>query len=170
MTRFGFAPARPEERIVYGAQRPGYSSQSVDASHVSDWISFVHKNGVRRVCCLLPDNQLAYYSVDLLKAYCEAFGESNVCHAPIEDYHLCDHRTTTSERYSLSSKRLMPRASRPSSTAPAVSGEPAMSWPCGSSGIERSRLMKPWQLYRATVIRARRSSVATQPTKSYVVC
>ncbi len=93
MTRFGFAPASPEETVIYGAQRPGYSSQNVDASRVSDWISFVHKSGVRRICCLLPDNQLAYYRVDLLKTYREAFGQSNVCHAPIEDYHLCDHWT-----------------------------------------------------------------------------
>ena len=93
MTRFGFAAARPEETAIDGAQRPGYSSQSVDASRVGDWIAFVHKSGVRRVCCLLPDNQLAYYRLDLLKTYREAFGQANVCHAPIEDYHLCDHRT-----------------------------------------------------------------------------
>lgn len=93
MTPFGFAPARPDETIIYGAQRPGYSSRNVDASRVSDWISFVQKSGIRRICCLLPEDQLAYYSVDLLKAYCEAFGESNVCHAPIEDYHICDHGT-----------------------------------------------------------------------------
>jgi protein-tyrosine phosphatase len=90
MLRFGFAPARFEEKVVYGAQRPGYPSESVDLAHVRDWISFVQKNGVRRVCCLLPSKQLAYYRVDLLDTYREAFGKPNVSHAPIEDYHLCD--------------------------------------------------------------------------------
>jgi protein-tyrosine phosphatase len=93
MAKFGFGPARLEEAVVYGAQRPGYRSESVDLAHVRDWISFVRKSGVRRVCCLLPEKQLAYYRVDLLNTYCEAFGDSNVCHAPIEDYHLCDPRT-----------------------------------------------------------------------------
>jgi protein-tyrosine phosphatase len=93
MATFGFGPARPEEAVVFGAQRPGYGSESVDAAHVRDWVSFVHKNGVRRVCCLLPEKQLAYYRVDLLSTYREAFGQSNVCHVPIEDYHLCDHTT-----------------------------------------------------------------------------
>lgn len=93
MGQFGFGAARPEEAIVYGAERPGYSSKNVDASQVSDWISFVQKNGMRRVCCLLPTRQLAYYRVDLLQTYREAFGERNVCRAEIEDYHLCDHTT-----------------------------------------------------------------------------
>jgi protein-tyrosine phosphatase len=43
-----------------------------------------------RVCCLLAPKQLAYYRLDLLGNYREVFGESNVCHAAIEDYHLCD--------------------------------------------------------------------------------
>ncbi len=96
MAQFGFSLARPEEAVVCGAQRPGYKSKeskSVDLAHVRDWISFVRKRGVRRVCCLLAAKQLAYYRVDLLNTYREAFGDSNVCHAPIEDYHLCDHRT-----------------------------------------------------------------------------
>ena len=93
MARFGFAAARPEEAIVYGAQRPGCDSNNVDLASVRDWISYVQKSGIRRVCCLLPKNQLAYYRVDLLEEYRKAFGESNVCRAAIEDYHLCDHGT-----------------------------------------------------------------------------
>src|SRR6266478_9045199 len=93
MGEFGFAPARPGEAVVYGAQRPGYRSERVDLPPVRDWISFVQKNGIRRVCCLLPAKQLAYYRVDLLQTYREAFGATNVCHVPIEDYHLCDHRS-----------------------------------------------------------------------------
>jgi protein-tyrosine phosphatase len=93
MGRFEFAAARPEEVIVYGAQRPGYPSKNVDVSDVRAWISFVQKSGIRRVCCLLPTKQLAYYRVDLLQTYREAFGQQNVCRAEVEDYHLCDHAT-----------------------------------------------------------------------------
>ena len=93
MAKFRFGPARLGESVVYGAQRPGYRSESVDLACVKDWISFVRQSGIRRVCCLLSETQLAYYHVDLLNTYCEAFGNSNVCHAPVEDYHLCDHRT-----------------------------------------------------------------------------
>jgi protein-tyrosine phosphatase len=75
---------------VYGAQRPGYPAQAIDATPVSAWISFMQRNGVYRVCCLLALKQLAYYRLDLLGTYREVFGESNVCHAAIEDYHLCD--------------------------------------------------------------------------------
>ena len=85
----------------------------------------MRESGVRRVCCLLPDSQLTYYRLDLLKAYREAFGQSNVCHTPIEDYHLCDHRML--ERTILpSSKRLTLSAPGRSSTALAVSGGQAM--------------------------------------------
>src|SRR5215510_3559674 len=75
MAQFRFGAASPEEMIVYGAQRPGYPSRNVDGAHVGDWISFMQQRGIRRVCCLLPTKQLAYYRVDLLDKYCEAFGE-----------------------------------------------------------------------------------------------
>ncbi len=88
MARFKFAAARRGETIVYGAKRPDY-----DLASVRDWISYVKKNRVRRVCCLLPKKQLACYCVDLLEEYRKSFGESNVCRAEIEDYHLCDHAT-----------------------------------------------------------------------------
>lgn len=89
MERFRFGPAREGEFVVYGAQRPGYDSRSVDKPAVQEWIDFVFGSGIRRVCCLLPPNQLAYYRVDLLGEYRAAFGDANVLHAPIEDSHLC---------------------------------------------------------------------------------
>ncbi len=90
MVRFNFAAAREGETIVYGAERPGYRADAVHAEHVSEWISFMKQRGICRACCLLPPKQLAYYDFDLLGKYREAFGESNVCHAAIEDYRLCD--------------------------------------------------------------------------------
>ncbi len=93
MGEFRCIAARPEETIVFGASRPGYCSETVGAKQVQDWISAMQRGGIRRVCCLLPPKQLAYYEVDLLAEYRDAFGASNVCSAEIEDYHLCDHAT-----------------------------------------------------------------------------
>ena len=90
MERFKFAAARPDESVVYGAERPGYDSRSVDKPAIQEWVTFVQGKGTRRVCCLLPPKQLAYYRVDLLGEYRAAFGENNVLHAPVEDFHLCD--------------------------------------------------------------------------------
>jgi protein-tyrosine phosphatase len=90
MERFKFGPARQDELVVYGAQRPGYDSRSVDRPTVQEWIDFVFGQGIRRICCLLPSNQLTCYRVDLLGEYRAAFGDADVLHAPVEDFHLCD--------------------------------------------------------------------------------
>jgi hypothetical protein len=47
-------------------------------------------HGIRRVCCLLPDEQLVYYRPDLLAEYRAGFGAANVCSAAVKDYHLGD--------------------------------------------------------------------------------
>lgn len=93
MTDYEFGPARRDETIVYGAQRPGYSAKSVPAADVKKWIDFMKAKHIVRVCCLLSPSQLRYYRPDLLDQYREAFGASNLCAVHVEDYHLCDHRT-----------------------------------------------------------------------------
>jgi protein-tyrosine phosphatase len=93
MDQVRYSAATPGEMIVFGAQRPGYPSKIVGSDRVKDWISLMQKSGMRRVCCLLPPKQLAYYQVDLIAEYRKVFGESNVCGAEIEDFHLCDHET-----------------------------------------------------------------------------
>ena len=90
MEEFKFAPARKGEVAIFGAERPGYGSRSVDTASIREWIEFVRGRGIQRICCLLPSSQLAYYQVDLLAEYRKAFGNANVFHAPVEDYHLCD--------------------------------------------------------------------------------
>ncbi len=92
---YGFAPASREERTVFGAQRPGYESldpRSVSAELVDGWIGFMRGRGIRRVCCLLEEQQLRYYRSSLLEMYRSAFGAENVCWAPIPDGHLCERR------------------------------------------------------------------------------
>lgn len=90
MKDFQFGPAQDGETIVHGAQRPGYSARSVGPEPVREWIEFMARNRIRRVCCLLPREQLVYYHpTDLLEEYRRSFGAANVCCAPIRDYHLC---------------------------------------------------------------------------------
>ncbi|MEH1942088.1 MAG: dual specificity protein phosphatase family protein [Nostoc sp.] len=81
---YKFAPAWENEQIVFGAARPGYTNNKVQ-----DWIKFMKCQDIKRVCCLLPEQQLASYS-DLLGTYKQEFGNQLVCPAPIADFHLCD--------------------------------------------------------------------------------
>ena len=85
-----FASAAPSEPTVFGAQRPGYDYHSVGQDMIVEWTDFMQANGIRRVCCLLPKEQLSFYSTDLLASYRKSFGSQNVCHAEVEDLHLID--------------------------------------------------------------------------------
>ncbi|MEH2143234.1 MAG: hypothetical protein V7K54_13465 [Nostoc sp.] len=66
---YKFAPAWENEQVVFGAARPGYTNNKVQ-----DWIEFMKYQDIKRVCCLLPDQQLAYYS-ELLGTYKQEFGK-----------------------------------------------------------------------------------------------
>ncbi|QHG20002.1 dual specificity protein phosphatase family protein [Nostoc sp. ATCC 53789] len=86
---YKFAPAWENEQIVFGAARPGYTNKQVQ-----DWIQFMKSQNIKRVCCLLPNQQLAHYS-NLLDSYKQEFGNQLVCWAPIVDFHLSDLETLT---------------------------------------------------------------------------
>jgi protein-tyrosine phosphatase len=81
---YKFAAAWKHEPIVFGACRPGYSNQQV-----FHWIKFMKDQNIQRVCCLLTEKQLAPYS-NLLDIYQQEFGSSQVCSAPIKDFHFAD--------------------------------------------------------------------------------
>lgn len=81
---YKFSAASKNEPIVFGSARPRYSNEKVN-----NWIEFMQSQQIKRVCCLLPESQLARYS-NLLDAYRQAFGIDQVCWAPIEDFHLAD--------------------------------------------------------------------------------
>lgn len=88
---FSFAPAAEYETHVFGACRPGYPNKTIDDTDVQAWLDFMHQQRIRRVCCLLGDDQLAYYNacaVPLLATYRAYFGAANVLHAPIADFTL----------------------------------------------------------------------------------
>ncbi|OWY65510.1 protein phosphatase [cyanobacterium TDX16] len=81
---YKFAPASKQEAIVFGSARPGYSE-----AKVRDWLEYMKGQEIKRVCCLLPQKQLAPYS-DLLGTYAQEFGTQRVCWTPIEDFTLAD--------------------------------------------------------------------------------
>lgn len=93
MDKFKFAPASLNEKTVFGAQRPGYGSISVNREQMQAWIAHMRERGMRRVCCLLSQDQLGYYQEDLLRMYRCEFGEDKVCWAPVQDFHLVQSET-----------------------------------------------------------------------------
>lgn len=83
------APTAPNEGTVFGAPRPGYPSRDdIDESTVQGWMDSIEERGIDRVCCLLTEDQLDFYSADLLDTYRDRFGQETVLHAPIPDFRL----------------------------------------------------------------------------------
>jgi protein-tyrosine phosphatase len=90
MAEYGFGPAAKGEKLVFGSQRPGNPGKFVQRQVVDDWVAFMKRQGMRRVVCLLPDEELKYYPLDggLLGLYAETFGPDNVLWAPTPDMQL----------------------------------------------------------------------------------
>ncbi|MBV0922615.1 dual specificity protein phosphatase family protein [Halomicroarcula limicola] len=82
-----FAPAAPDEEYVFGSCTPGWHSAASHSAALADWISTMRESDVERVCCLLPGRQLDESGANLDR-YRDAFGESNVLHAPVPDHRL----------------------------------------------------------------------------------
>lgn len=68
---------------MFGAEGPSY-----DPASVKEWISHMKTHGIKRVCCLLSEEELEWYQVNLLNAYRSEFGEDNISSAPVKDLHL----------------------------------------------------------------------------------
>ncbi|MCC5609947.1 hypothetical protein LC612_25025 [Nostoc sp. CHAB 5834] len=81
---YKFAPAWEKEQIV-----SGYTDKNVQ-----DWIEFMKRQDIKRICCLLDEQQLASYS-NLLNIYKQEFGNQLICWAPIADFRLSDLETLT---------------------------------------------------------------------------
>jgi protein-tyrosine phosphatase len=82
---FGFSAASPEEKIVFGAARPAYGSPAISRKDAEDWLVYMQARGVKRVCCLLADEQIAVYGFDLPGFYREVLGKNHVCWSPVPD-------------------------------------------------------------------------------------
>jgi protein-tyrosine phosphatase len=87
-----FAPAAPEEEVVYGACCPGWHSAASHAEAIDQWVEHMQEAGIERVCCLLTGRQLDAHDANVGR-YREAFGPENVCHAPVPDHRLADMET-----------------------------------------------------------------------------
>jgi protein-tyrosine phosphatase len=84
---YKFASASENESIVFGAACPGYRNE-----HINEWVEFMQRQNIKRVCCLLSASQLTRYG-NLLEIYQQTFGDQRVCWAPIEDFCLVDRET-----------------------------------------------------------------------------
>jgi protein-tyrosine phosphatase len=82
---YKFAAASPAETIVFGSAKPGNSPEQL-----AQWLTFMTQQGIQRVCCLLPLEQLQPYP-DLLAVYHQTFGSSRVLWAPIVDFNVVEH-------------------------------------------------------------------------------
>ncbi|MGI0487695.1 protein-tyrosine phosphatase family protein [Pantanalinema rosaneae CENA516] len=86
---YKFSAASERETIVFGSARPRYSNEQVN-----EWIEFMQRQEIKRVCCLLPESQLARYAKrseePLLDVYRQTFGIDQVCWASIEDFYYAD--------------------------------------------------------------------------------
>jgi len=82
-----FAPAAPEESVVYGASCPGWHTAADHETAVEEWVEFVQGQGIERVLCLLTGRQLDRHDANVGR-YREAFGADRVKHAPVPDHHL----------------------------------------------------------------------------------
>jgi protein-tyrosine phosphatase len=87
-----FAPAAPDEEVVYGACCPGWHSAGTHEAALDQWISFMQAEGIERVCCLLTGRQLDAHDANIGR-YRNAFGTENVLHAPVLDHRLADLET-----------------------------------------------------------------------------
>jgi hypothetical protein len=61
-----FGPATQRDNLVYGSFRPGFSETTESAGAVKDedvavWAKFMSDQGVKRVVCLLNDDELQFY-------------------------------------------------------------------------------------------------------------
>ena len=86
---YRFAPAAPDESLVFGACSPGWHTAASQETAIDQWVSFMQRRDVDRVCCLLTGRQLGSRDANVGR-YREAFGSEQVCHAPVPDGHLAD--------------------------------------------------------------------------------
>jgi hypothetical protein len=61
-----FGPATTRDHLVYGSFRPGFSEVTESAGAVKDedvvvWAKFMSDQGVKRIVCLLNDDELQFY-------------------------------------------------------------------------------------------------------------
>jgi hypothetical protein len=91
-----FAPAAPDEDVVFGACSPGWHSAAEQSTALDDWIERLSEAGVERVCSLLARTDGGECD-GCLARYREACGADSVGHAPLRDRELADARRLRAE-------------------------------------------------------------------------
>jgi protein-tyrosine phosphatase len=91
-SKFHFGPAQSGEQTVYGARTPDASLNGI-----LEWTNFIRRRGVTRVCCLLDDEQLAAFPVNLQGEYTKLFGAAHILMKPVADHHLCSRQALTGD-------------------------------------------------------------------------
>ncbi|MCC6905871.1 MAG: dual specificity protein phosphatase family protein [Anaerolineae bacterium] len=87
---YNFQSASPDDRLIFGSERPCYRASQISLNHALPWLQFMREEQkIQRVVCLL-DGELTYYQPDLLSYYRMHFGPDNVCHSPVKDNSLID--------------------------------------------------------------------------------
>lgn len=84
-----FAPAAPDEEYVYGACCPDWHTAASHEVARDDWIEFMRRTGIERVCCLVPEPRIDDSECDI-ERFRREFGPDRVRHAPIPDRQLVD--------------------------------------------------------------------------------
>jgi protein-tyrosine phosphatase len=138
MNKFNFGPAFKDERIVWGAQRPGYDEDEipVQMSRIKEWISFMKDDGIKHVCYLLTkDEEREFYGNEVLSnIYLYEFGQNHVFSMPVKDRHLCNA--------SLLKERILPLLDKSY-----VNGEKIVIHCSGGSG-RTGHVLAAWLVYK----------------------
>jgi protein-tyrosine phosphatase len=80
-----FNPAANNEPTVFGCAAPGFPYRA--GGGVQGWLQMIQRFGVKRVVCLLSEDQVLDYR-DLLLHYRDTFGPRNVLWAPLPDHQI----------------------------------------------------------------------------------
>ncbi|MBN1264173.1 MAG: dual specificity protein phosphatase family protein [Anaerolineales bacterium] len=88
ITPNNFGPASAEELIVFGAARPAFGSPEITEADAVDWLAFMQGQKIQRICCLLGENQLKEYGLDLPHFYRQVLGADRVSWFPVPDGEL----------------------------------------------------------------------------------
>ena len=104
--RANLGPAWPEDGIVFGSERPGYSDGGkVRQGRVGSWANVMKAHLIKRVVCLLhPDGKLGLYD-DLEAQYKSHFGSENVLMAPIIDRDISTEENIKQIKKTINSSR-----------------------------------------------------------------
>jgi len=68
---YNFGSASELDEVVYGCESPGnpQEGETSSAETVDEWMEFMKSKGIQRVVCLMADDELERFEVDLLATY-----------------------------------------------------------------------------------------------------